>query len=228
MGLENIIPGNQRVANINIWPVRISTAIDTKAVETHKTMNSASINPVLHWFKELITSPLTLRRARGKVQLFPRRAKPKKWSANQKENRNKFRLASEYAERVIANDAIKQLYAQRINRRKFSAYMVAFTDFLTPPRIDEIRLDFYRGRVEDIITIHAHDDFEVTKVWVTITRADGALIEEGDAIAEYDRAPRWHYSAQVANPRPGGCVVRATAYDRPGNTGMKEVRLMDW
>jgi hypothetical protein len=39
---------------------------------------------------------------------------------------------------------------------------------------------------------------------------------------------RWIYKATVANAKRGGTVVIATAFDLPGNKGMKEVRLMDW
>jgi hypothetical protein len=190
-------------------------------------MASFSANVIWQWFLNLMEGPFHLRTVNGKLQFIPRRGSPKKWSGLQKQNRNKFEEAAAFANRVQDDPELSKRYQARTTKKKHSAYHVAFTDFLKPPKIHEIEANYYRGKIGDKISVRAYDDFKVVAVHITITDAQGRLIEEGDA-HQNDLFTRWIYKATVANPKRGGTVVNATAFDLPGNKGMKEVQLMDW
>ncbi len=92
--------------------------------------------------------------------------------------------------------------------------------------MDAIEAPKYHGVIGDIIRVHATDDFQVIKVTITITGADGVVIEEGDAIdGRPARINQWEYKAVATNPTLKGTKIMAVAYDRPGNKGMAEIVL---
>lgn len=59
---------------------------------------------------------------------------------------------------------------------------------------------------------------------VKITRADGTLVEQGNAVAR-DGTVYWDYSSTVNNASPHGCIVTITAYDMPGNSTVEHKNL---
>jgi len=68
------------------------------------------------------------------------------------------------------------------------------------------------------LRITASDDFEVTGVEVTITGANGQVIERGPAGFE-PSIGRWVYTTSVAAPAGEQLIIEATAMDRPGVSG---------
>jgi hypothetical protein len=151
------------------------------------------------------------------ITLAVKRPKPnlRPPTATQERTRDRFTDASAYANAVFADPARRAVYeaaARAEGRVTVRSLVVA--DFLNLPKVKEVDLGAFYGRIGDKILINARDDFEVTAVKVQIRSAAGAVIEEGNAVMG---DTRWVYTATTA-VAPGDTVtIEATAFDRPGN-----------
>jgi len=174
----------------------------------------------------MLGESVSVRKLNGRVVLTNR---PKRRMLNSTDKqtavREKFLEASQYANRQMQLEDARALYAEGITKRKASAYVVALCDYLTAPVVKSIDTLSYRGAIGDKLVIKAVDDFKVTKVKIVITNAAGAIIEEGEAQPDAEKANLWEYEARVGNPTLVGTKIQAVAYDRPGNTGTAEIVL---
>ncbi len=169
---------------------------------------------------------LTVRKMKHRVVIKNRpKMKMGPPTAAQESVQVKFLKATKYASRQNEVPEFRALYAAGITREKRSTYLVALSDYLKAPKVDEIKVIGYKGAIGDVITIEAHDDFRVERIHVAITERDGNILEEGEAIADAIDPNLWRYAATVANPRVTGSTIVATAYDRPGNEGFLEKML---
>lgn len=146
-------------------------------------------------------------------------------SPAQKQQRGRFKEAAQYAQMQMANAVVKEAYALLLkgNPRR-TAYHVALTDFLNPPKIRAINCTGYSGRTGDRISVCATDDFRVTEVRVQIVTADGIQLESGNATLQPNRL-EWVYVATVSNPAMSGSSIIVHALDLPGNETVKEQRF---
>lgn len=141
------------------------------------------------------------------------------WSKRQIAARRRFGRASRYATEVQRDPARLAIYARVARKRKLTVRATAIADFLTAPTINEIDPSRYQGRPGDVISIWAHDNFEVVAVEVTIRDARGELVESGPA----QRDAAWRYVAQKTFAGPAPWVIEARATDRPGNATTRTV-----
>ncbi|HYG37428.1 MAG TPA: hypothetical protein VD908_02360 [Cytophagales bacterium] len=109
----------------------------------------------------------------------------------------------------------KAAYATKISDKLNSAYMVAMTDFLNAPTVDQLDLSGYAGQAADKILVQASDDFRVASVFVSILSADDAVIESGPAIENANG--EWEYTATVANAEVATSKYQIQVKDKPGN-----------
>lgn len=176
-------------------------------------------------FSGMLGAEVTVRQVDGKL-VVASRPKPKPTPSEQQlAVHARLREATKYARQQMAVTASQKLYATGITDKLRSAYVVAMNDYFHAPHVHAIDTEGYRGRIGDVITVKASDDFMVTKVKVKILDPAGVLIEEGDAGPDDSQVNLWAYPATVANPTLAGTTIRAIAYDRPGNTGKAEVEL---
>jgi hypothetical protein len=148
-------------------------------------------------------------------------------SPGQVSRRDKFKSAAQYASRQIAREESAELYASGITAKKRTAYLVALTDFLNAPEVKEIDARNYQGHEGDIIRISATDDFRVTSVELTIINPRGEIIENGEAVQDKRHVNTWNYKTTMANPERTGTIIRSKAFDRPGNSGEREIVLTE-
>jgi hypothetical protein len=141
----------------------------------------------------------------------------------QQEARKKFRRASRYAKSVMNDPMLSEVYAGKVKPGN-TIYNLAFSDYYDAPDIDLVKVERYAGNIGDIISSVVDDKFKVASVKVKINRADGTLIEEGDAIMGADGL-QWNYTCTVANASTSGCVVTITATDLPGNSSVEQKTL---
>ena len=141
----------------------------------------------------------------------------KKIAPGQKEQMDRFKRAARYAKGMMARPEMKAWYAQGITTNKNAAYRVAHTDYLNPPKIHYVRARGYTGKVGDLVTVKATDDFRVTKVKVIMYASDGKVLEEGDAVNVRLKPFMWRYRTTVANPKIEGSMIKAIAFDMPEN-----------
>jgi hypothetical protein len=207
-------------------PPKLKLPLDDAKPLNKFYMSKIKNNNVLSGVSGMLGDNVVIRRIRGKQQLANKPApSDKKASPKQAAVQARFRAAISYAKDQIANEEIKVLYQTGMTNKKHSAYLVAMNDFLNPPVVSNINVLDYTGEAGSTVTLTAIDDFMVTKVKVRIFSADGTLLEQGDATQEPLNKQLWKYEASKANLALPGTIIRAYAFDRPGNTGSGEVTL---
>lgn len=174
-------------------------------------------------FGGLLSEEVSVRKVNNRVVVKSRSKKRKiKLTPGLRAQRERFNEASSYAYAQAHHPESRELYAKGIKGKHESPYSVALADFLNPPKVRSIDTSDYHGAIGDIIKVHASDDFMVTKVNVVITDATGTILEQGSA-STTTGWPEWNYKTVAVNPGLQGTKIKATAYDRPGNKGTKEL-----
>ena len=147
----------------------------------------------------------------------------KKPTENQEKMRMNFAFASRYAKNILQNPDMLAAYTAK-SRPGLTAYILAVTDYLKPPYIDEVDVSGYHGHPGDKIGVEASDDFGLSSVMVKITVADGILIEEG-ACTTHPITGDYQFTATVEVSNLTGVIITATATDMPGHTDQLSVTL---
>ena len=81
----------------------------------------------------------------------------------------------------MATPATKAAYALSVQGEDFqNAFTTAVTDF-NSPKVDSMDIAGYTGKVGETIVVKIFDTFKVTNVAITITQADGTVLESGAA-----------------------------------------------
>jgi hypothetical protein len=145
------------------------------------------------------------------------RVKP---SELQKLKRSRFAEAMKYAQSQMRSPEGRALYAIKVTASR-RALNVAMSDFYHAPVVKEIDLQFFRGQGGDRLLIWAEDDFLVERVEVHLYLPNGTLGEQGEACLNVEGW--WVYSVVNMYPDLTGIKIEATAWDRPGNQGSREV-----
>ena len=182
-------------------------------------------NPLLSKISGMLGDTVVFRMWRGRMLMSNRPKKREKLSDKQKVTVDRFKLAARYAVTQMKDPAAKLDYGKGTNFQKHSAYLVALCDHMNPPKVHYIKADDYTGAVGETIAIKATDDFKVVRVKVSITDSDGVVLEQGDAVATVRKPWIWKYQTTVLNTMAKGTMIRATAYDKPGNRDSAEVVL---
>lgn len=179
-------------------------------------------NPLLKGASGMLGGAVVFRLVRGNLIMAKRPAKPRVLTDHQRNAKAKFLRGVEYARKQLADPVTRAEYAAGITDRKFSAFLVALTDSLTAPRIDQVNISQYGGAKGDKIAIRATDDFKVTSVHVTISDNAGVVVEQGEAVLAPGAIDEWYYTATTFNTSIGGAKIKIAAYDKPGNVAVSE------
>jgi hypothetical protein len=145
----------------------------------------------------------------------------RKPTAGQANVQNATKRCNAYATEAIKDPELKAAY-KAVAQGRQNAHNMAFKDARWPPEVTSILTDIYKGAIGDIIIVTAVDDFKVVSVKVAIYDRSNELIEEGECAGD---GKYFVYTATKKNPHIKGCVIRATAYDLPGNEGMRELSV---
>lgn len=178
---------------------------------------------------ESINNPITfgMKGAFGKLVIFRNRlgrtfaairpkASNKPPTEEQVSHRNWFRDAVRYAKAAIKDPQVKKSYTDLIKDSQ-SAFNVALLDYSGLPEVRTVDVSGYAGVVGNRIIVQAVDNCKVARVHVVIKSAAGVIIEEGDAVMQFNELD-WLYTATKANSTPAGSMVNAIAYDLAGNS----------
>jgi hypothetical protein len=191
------------------------------------------------FFMSNVTENLLVNRARGNVgKQYVYRTKGNKTiiakmpvrktetvlTEKQESIREKFAAASVYAQTVMSTEQLRVVYQKKANANRTVANL-ASRDYLKPPKVKNIDTENYTGAVGSVIPVRAIDDFRVERVHVKISRADGTLIEQGEAIQHAINKSIWNYTTQQNNANVAGTKILATAFDLPGNPGILEITV---
>lgn len=186
-------------------------------------MARVELNPVLEQIHGQI-GDLIFKGYEGKV-ILARKSSPSSQEPTtaQLATRERFREGAQYGKLVMADPALKALYAAAAKAKKKPVFSMMVADYLHTPNVSAISLEEYTGAAGETITVSAYDDFEVTAVTVALADEGGVVLESGAAVVENGR---WTYTTTTA-VTPGTTVtVTATALDRPGNSGAAEATML--
>jgi hypothetical protein len=180
-------------------------------------------NPLLKGASGMLGEVVVYRELRGKVIMANKPKPPSTTSEKQLTARVRFRRAAFYAKRQMENPEAKALYTTGINDSKVTAFLVALTDYLKAPVIQEIDASGYTGAIGQAISITATDDFKVKSVQVAIVDPAGAEIEHGEATPNPEVLDEWQYVSTTAHPLQPLTKVIASVRDVAGNVTTAEL-----
>src|SRR5205814_4811537 len=121
---------------------------------------------------------MVFRSVRGKTVIAQRpQIGPREMSPSQQAQRERFAEAGRYARQVLSDPWQRRSYEKLAQERSRRADLLVISDFLTPPRVEEIDVSGYQRQPGGIIRILAFDDIEVVSVEVTIRTAAGVRVE---------------------------------------------------
>ena len=180
-------------------------------------------NPLLKGASGMLGNVIVYRELRGKLIMSNKPKKVTSLSEAQQTARSRFQRAAFYAKRQMSNPETKALYATGVNDSKFTAFVVALTDYLKAPVIHEVDASAYTGASGQAIDVKATDDFQVKSVQVSIDDPTGVSIEKGEATLTVDAPEQWRYiTTAVASLLPG-TKITAYARDVAGNVTAFEI-----
>src|SRR5436190_6419692 len=87
------------------------------------------------------------RKVRGKMYMVNLPEKGRELPESQKAFISRFQKAASYAKAQIDDADGKTMYEAGITGKKYSAYLVAVSDFLNAPKVNEIKAVDYQGAV---------------------------------------------------------------------------------
>jgi len=183
-------------------------------------MAESKDNIITHGLSGKLGNMLVFSQSAGKTIVRKTPRKVKEHSDAQKEHFLHFQEAVIYARSAMQDAAMHDEY-QKATKPGITAYNMAVADMLKAPRIDEVDITKYAGRIGDKIVIRAYDDFKVKEVKVIIEDLDGSLIEEGNAVLDGNGVD-WVYTATQNNNELHGDKITVHATDIPGNLTTKE------
>jgi hypothetical protein len=98
-----------------------------------------------------------------------------------------------------------------------TAYALAVADWYGAPRVLEINVDRWTGKVGESIRVKARDNVMVASVLLVIRDAQGQIMEMGEAVQAGTDSAWWNYTTQSAIELTPFPSVQAIAFDLPGN-----------
>lgn len=185
-------------------------------------MTKIKNNPLMKGASGMLGDVVVYRELRGDIIMANRPRRREELTEAQRLLKTRFLRGVQYAKKQMSDPVTKAEYATGITDRKFSAFNVALTDYLSAPKVYLIDTATYQGNVGDIISVNASDDFKVVSLQVAIYRSTGELIEQGNAVLQPDTTDDWRYTATVANATLAGTKVVVTVRDKPGNATIAE------
>jgi hypothetical protein len=179
---------------------------------------------VTHGLRGMVGGMLVFKQVNGKTVVAQRpRKSSKPPTEDQLERQQKFREAAIYAKNAIKEPQLKEIYDAFAGKGK-SAYNIAFADYYKAPILSKAMVSNYNGTVGATVKVQAIDDVQVQMVTVEIKRANGLLIESGEAQIMVNGLD-WEYVATVANLNLTDTMISFTATDIPGNSSTLEIAL---
>ena len=141
-------------------------------------------------------------------------------SESQKNINSIFKQAVLYARTVLQNAVIRQAYKTKAKPGQ-TAFNLAIADYFKPPIVVSVNLSQLANQVGSRITALVTDNFRVEAVKVKIEKANGALLEEGNAVLQPDGL-NWQYTTTTANGNTAGNTVSIIATDLPGHSTVEQ------
>jgi hypothetical protein len=119
---------------------------------------------------------------------------------------------------TYANFAQTQdVYITKAKRLGVTPYYLALADWFKPPKVLEINVDSWTGKIGQTIRVKARDNVRVARVSVVIRDADENVLEMGETTQSEPGSAWWNYTTKSVVKMTPFPSVEATSYDLPGN-----------
>ena len=112
----------------------------------------------------------------------------------------------------------QQTDLQHAEENGLSSYILAMADWYGAPRVLQIDVDEWTGRVGQTIRVKARDNVRVERVWLVIRDVWEKVLEMGEAVQSEPGSPWWNYTTTAVVPMTPFPLVEAIAWDLPGNS----------
>ena len=179
-----------------------------------------SMNIATKGMSGMIGGTLVFRKVNGKTVVasapVPSSKQP---TEGQLQQRERFRLASMYAQRVAHDPLLNEEYAQVALQKKLaSARVVAIADYFRLPEI--LSLTVSTKPAGSIVEAIVADYVRVKTVTVAVNGPDGSVLETGKGVMGIDKQT-WTYRVQNSANLVAGVSFEITATELPGNVTTK-------
>ena len=174
-------------------------------------------------FSGALGDMIVFRQLRGKTIVAKKGEPPRRQSAQQRENRSRFKEATLFAKAAMLNPERKAYYWRKAKKLNLpNAYTAAITDFMRKGEIKAIDAKPYKGKAGNTITIKASKkDFALNTVSVSICDAQGTIIESAAAIKK-EPGVFMYKASQTVDIRKG-VTIRVMLTDRGSDDVMQTV-----
>ncbi len=180
-------------------------------------MDQAKSNAILAYM--LKQQGLMIKTLHGKEFICRRPVfKDRVFSPAQKQGQERFRLAGEYARKVMADPDLKAEYEVAAKKQGKPLRGFIMGDFMNSPSIEEVYMSAYDPVDGCFMVIRTADAFKVVNVEVAISTPTRVPIEEGPAMQTEDDPDYWLYTFTTDFSPDNRVRVDVTATDRAGNT----------
>jgi hypothetical protein len=112
---------------------------------------------------------------------------------------------------------MQEVYINKAKRTGATAYYLALADWFGAPKVLEINVDSWTGKMGQTIRVKARDNVMVARVSVIIRDAEENVLEMGEAVQLEPGSPWWNYTTKSLVSMIPFPIVEATAQDLPGN-----------
>lgn len=177
-------------------------------------------NVITYGLKGKVGDLLVFRKQNGKTVVSKMPAKSSVPPTQlQKDVNTRFRLASKFAKQALLDPTLAAKYLQMAKKGQ-KPFNAAFSDFFSLPELSN-SAGIYDGQINTVLSVDATDNYDLKSVKVQIMDANDALIEQGEAIMQFNGVT-FNYTCTVSNANATGCKWVFTASDWAGNHSILE------
>lgn len=112
----------------------------------------------------------------------------------------------------------EDVYLKKAKRMGVTPYYIALADWFEAPKVLEINVDSWTGKIGQTIRVKARDNVMVARITVVIRDAEENLLEMGEAVQAEPGSPWWNYTTKSLVRMTPFPIVEVTAFDLPGNS----------
>jgi hypothetical protein len=126
-------------------------------------------NPIIKGLSGMVGKSIVFKQLRGKTIICNRPPKPQTQSAPQKETRDRFRKASEWAKSILLDADQKAYYQKKAHKLKLpNAYTAAIADYMRSAKVMQ------KNQYADKTTFFVYKkDFDVVQVNIVVSKDSG-------------------------------------------------------
>jgi hypothetical protein len=111
----------------------------------------------------------------------------------------------------------QDVYLEKELETGVTAYNLAIADWFVAPKVLEINVDRWMGKIGQRIRVKARDNVKVARVTLVIRDSQGNVQETGAAVQSEEGSAWWNYTTRSLIPLIPFPSVQAIAFDLPGN-----------